>query len=118
LPSVRKNIEKLGDGPMLFNVVAQSDGIDAEGALVEILAQCRENLGERVPKAGHLFTTIDLPHEQVLDAILNAWPGLELIRRTTAGEMSSALGYREDSAALGASITRTIADRPRKHPHW
>jgi hypothetical protein len=85
---------------MFFTVVAQSDDIDAEGALAEILAQCREKLGEKVPKAGLLFSTIDLEHEQVLDGILNAWPGLELIGCTTAGEMSSALGYREDSVAL------------------
>jgi hypothetical protein len=85
---------------MFFTVVAQSDDIDAEGALAEILAQCREKLGEKVPKAGLLFSTIDLEHEQVLDGILNAWPGLELIGCTTAGEMSSVLGYREDSVVL------------------
>jgi hypothetical protein len=85
---------------MFFTVVAQSDDIDAEGALAEILAQCREKLGERVPKAGLLFSTIDLEHEKVLDGILDAWPGLELIGCTTAGEMSSALGYRDDSVAL------------------
>jgi len=85
---------------MFFTVVAQSDDIDAEGALAEILAQCREKLGEKVPKAGLLFSTIDLEHERVLNGILDAWPGLELIGCTTAGEMSSGLGYREDSVAL------------------
>ena len=85
---------------MFFTVVAQSDDIDAEGALAEILAQCREKLGEKVPKAGLLFSTIDLEHEQVLDGIMNAWPDLELIGCTTAGEMSSILGYREDSVVL------------------
>jgi hypothetical protein len=85
---------------MFFTVVAQSDDIDTEGALAEILAQCHEKLGKRVPKAGLLFSTIDLEHDQVLDGILNAWPNLELIGCTTAGEMSSALGYREDSVAL------------------
>jgi hypothetical protein len=85
---------------MFFTVVAQSDDIDAEGVLAEILAQCREKLDARIPKAGLLFSTIDIQHEQVLDGILEAWPGLELIGCTTAGEMSSALGYREDSVAL------------------
>ncbi len=98
--AVRDEAEKLREGRMFFSVVAQSDDIDAEGALAEILVQCREKLGEKVPKAGLLFSTIDLEHQQVLDGILNAWPGLELIGCTTAGEMSSALGYREDSVAL------------------
>ena len=85
---------------MFFSVVAQSDDIDTEGALAEILAQCREKLGERVPKAGLVFSAFDLEHDQVLNGILNAWPDLELIGCTTAGEMSSALGYRDDSVAL------------------
>src|SRR5271169_6249038 len=85
---------------MFFTVVAQSDDIDTEGALADILAQCREKLGDREPKAGLVFSAIDLEHDQVLDGILNAWPGLELIGCTTAGEMSSALGYRDDSVAL------------------
>ena len=85
---------------MFFSVVAQSDDIDTEGALADILAQCREKLGEKVPKAGFVFSAFDLEHEQVLDGILNAWPDLELIGCTTAGEMSSALGYRDDLVAL------------------
>ena len=85
---------------MFFSVVAQSDDIDTEGALAEILAQCREKLGERVPKAELVFSAFDLEHDQVLNGILNAWPDLELIGCTTAGEMSSALGYRDNSVAL------------------
>jgi hypothetical protein len=85
---------------MFFAVVAQSDDIDTEGALAEILEQCREKLGGKVPKAGLLFSAIDLEHERLLDGILSVWPGLELIGCTTAGEMSSALGYRDDSVAL------------------
>ncbi len=85
---------------MLFAVVAHSEDIDTEGALDEILEQCRRKLGDRRPKAGLLFSAFDLEHDQILEGIDEAWPGLELIGCTTDGEISSELGYREDSITL------------------
>ncbi len=85
---------------MLFAVVAHSEDIDTEGALDEIVEQCRQKLGDRQPKAGLLFSAIDLEHEQILEGLDDAWPGLELIGCTTDGEISSELGYREDSITL------------------
>ncbi len=85
---------------MLFAVVAHSEDIDTEGALDEIVRQCRRKLGDRLPKAGLLFSAIDLEHEQILEGIDDAWPGLEIIGCTTDGEISSELGYREDSVTL------------------
>ncbi len=85
---------------MFFAVVAHSDDIDTEGALDEILAQCRDKLGERLPKAGIVFSAFDLEHDNILEGIYDAWPGLELIGCTTDGEFSSELGFREDSITL------------------
>ncbi|HEU5302330.1 MAG TPA: FIST N-terminal domain-containing protein [Acidimicrobiia bacterium] len=85
---------------MFFAVVAHSDDIDAQAALDEIIEQCRGELGERTPKAGIVFCASDLEHDEILEGILNAWPDLELIGCTTDGEISSVLGYREDSVAL------------------
>jgi len=85
---------------MFFAVVAHSEDIDAPGVVEELLEQCREELGERVPQAGMLFAAIDLEHDELLQGIDDAWPGIELIGCTTDGELSSRLGYREDSTAL------------------
>ena len=85
---------------MFFAVVAHSEDIDAQGVVEELLEQCREDLGERVPQAGMLFAAIDLEHDELLQGIDDAWPGIELIGCTTDGELSSRLGYREDSTAL------------------
>lgn len=85
---------------MFFAVVAHSEDIDAEGTLDELLEQCRAELGERIPQAGLLFAAIDLEHELLVQGIDDAWPGIELIGCTTAGEISSRLGFRQDSTAL------------------
>ena len=85
---------------MFFAVVAHSEDIDARGTLDELLEQCREELGERVPQAGILFSAIDLEHELLVQGIDDAWPGIELIGCTTDGEFSSRLGFREDSTSL------------------
>jgi hypothetical protein len=85
---------------MLFSVVSHSDDIDTEDALAEILGQCRTSLGDRIPQAGIVFCSIDLEHDEILDGILDVWPALQLIGCTTDGEISSVLGYREDSITL------------------
>jgi hypothetical protein len=85
---------------MFFAVAAHSEDIDTEGVLDELLEQCREDLGGRSPQAGILFCSIDLEHEQLVEGIDDAWPGIALIGCTTDGEFSSRLGFRDDSAAL------------------
>lgn len=85
---------------MFFTVVAQSEDIDAQGVLEELLEQCRAELGDRVPQAGILFCTIDLEHEELVQGIDDAWPGIALIGCTSDGEFSSQLGFRDDSTVL------------------
>jgi hypothetical protein len=85
---------------MFFSVVAQSEDIDAQGVLDELLEQCNDQLGDRIPQAGILFCTIDLGHDQLVQGIDDEWPGIALIGCTTDGEFSSQLGYREDSSTL------------------
>ncbi|NQU72450.1 MAG: FIST C-terminal domain-containing protein [Rhodospirillales bacterium] len=85
---------------MFFAVVAHSEDIDAQGILEDLLDQCRDELGDRVPQAAILYCTIDLEHDQLVQGIDDAWPGIALVGCTTDGEFSSRIGYREDSAAL------------------
>ncbi len=85
---------------MFFAVIGHSEDIDADGVLEELTEQCRGELGDRTPQAGILFAAIDMDHELILQGVCDAWPGIELIGCTTDGEISSQLGYREDSTAL------------------
>ncbi len=85
---------------MFFAAVAHSEDIDAQGILEELLDQCRDELGDRIPQAAILYCTIDLEHDEFVQGIDDAWPGIALIGCTTDGEISSGLGFREDSAVL------------------
>ena len=81
-------------------VVGHSNDPDSESAIAEILEQCQDTLSGAVPQAGILLAAIDFEHQQLVDAIHSTYPQLELIGGTTDGEMSSILGFEQDSATL------------------
>ncbi len=103
------NAEQTNGDKVFFSVAAHSEDIDAEGVLSELLEQCREGLGERVPQAGLLYCTVDLEHDRLVEGIDDAWPGIALIGCTTDGEFSSRLGFREDSSTLILFGSDTVA---------
>ncbi|MDJ1183367.1 FIST signal transduction protein [Roseofilum casamattae] len=81
-------------------VVGHSNDPDSESAIAEVLEQCQETLSGAVPQAGILLAAIDFEHQQLVDAIHRTYPQLELIGGTTDGEMSSILGFEQDSVTL------------------
>ncbi len=85
---------------MFFAVVAHTEDIDAEGALEELTQRCEAELGDRTPQAGILLSAIEMDHGLILNGVCDAWPGIDLIGCTTDGEISSELGFREDSIVL------------------
>jgi hypothetical protein len=89
-------------------VVGHSEEPDADAAVEEILQQCRARLEGAVPSAGLLFAAIDFDHQALLCAITGAFPGMPLIGCTTDGEISSELGFREDSATLMLFTSDTV----------
>jgi hypothetical protein len=93
---------------MFSAVVAHSEEADAGAAVEEILQQCKSKLKGAVPSAGLLFAAIDFEHEALLGEITRALPGIELIGCTTDGELSSELGFREDSATLILFASDTV----------
>ncbi len=83
-------------------VVGHSEDLDAAGAAAEIIEQCNSQLDGRSPKGAILFSAFEVEHQTLLDAICDAWPEVELIGGSTTGEMSSRLGFAEDSVTLMA----------------
>jgi hypothetical protein len=84
---------------MFSAVVGHSEDTDAKAVAEEILGQCRSKLGDTKPQAGLLFAAMDLDHQQLLDEIGDALPGIDLIGCTTDGELSSE-GFGQDSVTL------------------
>lgn len=85
---------------MLSVVVAHSLDPDGVEAIAEILDQCQQQLQGKTPQAGLLFAAIDLDHQPLLDGLMDAFPELALIGGTTDGELSSQLGFQQDSVSL------------------
>jgi hypothetical protein len=85
---------------MLKTVVGHSNDPDSLSAITEVLEQCQQSLSGASPQAGILFAAIDFEHTPILNQICEAYPGIELIGGTTDGEMSSILGFEQDSLTL------------------
>jgi hypothetical protein len=81
--------------------VGHSDDPDSQSAIEEVLQQCLHDLAGEIPKAGVLFVaSTDFEYPLILAQIQDTFPGIELIGGTSNGEMSSVLGFQEDSITL------------------
>jgi hypothetical protein len=85
---------------MLKFAVGHSNDPDSQNAISEVLEQIHATLAGASPKAGILLAAIDFDHALVLQQIVEAFPEIELIGGTTDGEMSSVLGFEQDSLTL------------------
>lgn len=81
-------------------IIAHSDLVDTRDAARDILSRCDAQLAGARPRGGILFATTEYDHGALLAAIDERWPGLPLVGASTAGELSSHLGYRADSVCL------------------
>lgn len=85
----------------MFKVaIGHSNDPDSSEAIAEVLEQCLHSLAGEIPQAGLLFAAIDFEHSLILKRIYQQFPQLELIGGTTDGEISSRLGFQEDSLTL------------------
>ena len=96
---------------MIRTVVGQAEGLNTGKVVAKVLRQCRQGLDGRLPQAGLLFTGAHFDHRWMLDDINRAFPGLELIGCTTAGEFSSAFGFSDDSISLMVIATDDLEFR-------
>ncbi|WP_414576118.1 FIST signal transduction protein [Anabaena sp. CCY 9402-a] len=99
---------------MLKVILGHSDDPDAQGAIEEVLEQCVSDLSNLVdipPKAGILFAAIDFDHALILKEINQVFPGIDLIGCTTDGEISSILGFQQDSLTLMLFCSDTVEIR-------
>lgn len=85
---------------MLQIAVGHSNDPLSDFAIAEVIQQCQETLNGNCPQAGILLAAIDFDHALLLKQIHQAFPGIELIGGTTAGEISSTLKYQQDSIVL------------------
>jgi hypothetical protein len=85
---------------MLTMAVGQSDEVDPADAIAGAIEQCRAALGGLSPQAGILFSAFDSFAPASLTAVREAFPGIAIMGGTSAAEISSIVGYQEDSLTL------------------
>lgn len=93
---------------MLTMAVGQSDDVDPATAVAEAIEQCRAELAGHQPKVAILISAQDSYDPNLPIAVRNAFPDIEVIGTTSAAEMSSVGGYREDSVALAVFASDEI----------
>ena len=93
---------------MFRMAVGHSDDIDLDSALLTVFEECDAALAGAKPRAGLLMAAWAADHRSIVDAVRARYPGIELAGSTTAGEMSSVLGFQEDSIALTLFASDTV----------
>lgn len=96
----------------MFKVgVGQAEDIDILKATRAAIDQSRIHLGESRPQAGIILCSSNFDHRQMLDAVLESFPGISLIGCTTAGDFSCSYGFSDDSITLILFASDTIEIR-------
>ena len=93
---------------MLRMAVGQSDDVDGVEAVRAAIEQCRAQLDGAAPRGGLLFATFDSFDPALVREVREAFPGIRLIGSTSSAEMSSVVGYREDSVILAVFASDTV----------
>jgi hypothetical protein len=93
---------------MFRMAVGHSDDIDVDAALEAVFAECDAALAGATPKAGLLLAAWEADHQVLVDAVRRRYPGVELAGSSTAGEMSSVLGFQQDSIELALFASDTV----------
>ncbi|CAN1213611.1 FIST N-terminal domain-containing protein [Tumidithrix helvetica PCC 7403] len=94
---------------MLKSAIGHSCDPDSEMAIAEVLEQCQVALNNAPqPRAGILFAAYDFDHASILQKIKAHFPNIALIGSTSYGEISSVLGFEQDSIVLLLLCSDTI----------
>lgn len=96
---------------MLKIAVGHSEDVLAAEAAREVLGQVQAALEGAQPQAGILFCSVDFDHTLILSTIRAAFPAIQLAGCTTDGELSSAVGFTEDSLTLMVFASDTVEIR-------
>lgn len=101
---------------MFKMIVGHSNDVDSEDAISDVLTQCMTQLSQdprqgQKPQAGILLAAIDFDHTLILSRIQDTFPDMALIGGTTDGEVSSVMGFQEDSLALMMFCSDTVEIR-------
>ncbi|WP_051148511.1 SpoIIE family protein phosphatase [Desulfospira joergensenii] len=80
--------------------LGQAEGINTRSLVSRVILACRSQINGDPPQAGILLAGSQFDHPLMLEMINDAFPGIQLIGCTTAGNFSSDFGFSEDGITL------------------
>ena len=80
--------------------IGHSDDVLEEDAIAQILESCERQLGDHPVRGGFLACSPEYEAATILQAIRERWPDIQLVGGTSDGEISSSLGFCDDSILL------------------
>lgn len=94
---------------MLNSFTSSSDDVDPFDAVAAIVEDCRQQARGYRPQIGLVFISYQgVEYREILQQIQSAFPETQLLGCTTDGEISSTLGFSEDSISLMLFASDTI----------
>jgi hypothetical protein len=93
---------------MLKAIVGHSNDPETQVAIEEVLEQCLTALDGTYPQAGILLAALDFDHAEILQCIYQTFPNIQLIGGTADAEISSILGFQQDSLVLMLFCSDTV----------
>ncbi len=93
---------------MFTIAVSQAEGIDARRVARQAAERARRELDGLAPRAGVVIASAEFDHQAVLAELTQAFPGVEFVGATSAGEFTSGLGPSDDSVSLCLFASDTI----------
>lgn len=88
--------------------VGHSDDVDASDAIAAAIEECRAGLDGLIPQAAILIAAYETFEPSMLAAVNDAFPGTAVVGATSAAEMSSVGGFKEDSVSLTAFASDSV----------
>jgi len=86
---------------MLKVAIGHREMVDVEDIVDEIIDQAEDGLDGAEPKVAIVCAAADLDCAEILNALQEKWPGLQVVGCTTDGESPSQPGFVDDSIAIG-----------------
>jgi sigma-B regulation protein RsbU (phosphoserine phosphatase) len=97
---------------MLSITLGQAEGIDTHTVTAQVIAACKGQLREQLPRAGIVYASIHFDHQLMLNLIGEAFPGMQVVGCTTAGDYSTAHGFSDDAVTLMTIAVEADARAP------
>lgn len=87
--------------------LGQVEGIDTQAVTAKVISTCRSQMEGVSPQAGIVYASIHFDHQLMLNLIGEAFPRMQLVGCTTAGDYATAYGFSDDAITLMTMAVET-----------